>query len=95
MRYVKHNERPVLLRKIFVLGRILPVRLFSAQVLRPYSQLNSFNLRRLHSRPKSANTFPIVEHYVRDYLTQRFGEQIAEDIKPLENTEVTEVPQRS
>ena len=35
-------------------------------------------------RPKSANTIPIVEHYVRDYLTQRFGEQIAEDIKPLE-----------
>jgi integrase len=25
-----------------------------------------------------------VEHYVRDYLTGRFGEQIAEDIKPLE-----------
>jgi len=35
-------------------------------------------------RPKSANTIPIVEHYVRDYLTKRFGEQIAEDIKPLE-----------
>ena len=35
-------------------------------------------------RPKSANTIPIVEHYVRDYLVERFGEQIAEDIKPLE-----------
>ncbi len=35
-------------------------------------------------RPKSANTIPIVEHYDRDYLTKRFGEQIAEDIKPLE-----------
>ncbi len=35
-------------------------------------------------RPKSANTIPIVEHYVRDYLTRRFGGQIAEDIKPLE-----------
>jgi integrase len=35
-------------------------------------------------RPKSVNTIPIVEHYVRDYLTQRFGEQIADDIKPLE-----------
>jgi integrase len=35
-------------------------------------------------RPKSANTIPIVEHYVRDYLIQRFGENIAEDIKPLE-----------
>lgn len=35
-------------------------------------------------RPKSANTIPIVEHYVRDYLTHRFGEAIAEDIKPLE-----------
>jgi hypothetical protein len=35
-------------------------------------------------RPKSVNTIPIVEHYVRDYLIERFGEQIAEDIKPLE-----------
>lgn len=35
-------------------------------------------------RPKSVNTIPIVEHYVRDYLVARFGEQIAEDIKPLE-----------
>jgi integrase len=35
-------------------------------------------------RPKSANTIPIVEHYVRDYLVGRFGGQIAEDIKPLE-----------
>jgi integrase len=35
-------------------------------------------------RPKSANTIPIVEHYVRDYLVERFGEQIAEDIRPLE-----------
>jgi len=35
-------------------------------------------------RPKSTNTIPIVEHYVRDYLIKRFGEQIAEDIRPLE-----------
>ena len=35
-------------------------------------------------RPKSANTIPIVEHYVRDYLIKRFGQQIAEDIKPFE-----------
>ena len=35
-------------------------------------------------RPKSANTTPIVEHYVRDYLVDRFGESIADDIKPLE-----------
>jgi len=35
-------------------------------------------------RPKSANTIPIVDHYVRDYLIKRFGQQIAEDIKPLE-----------
>lgn len=35
-------------------------------------------------RPKSENTVPIVEHYVRDYLIARFGESIAEDIKPLE-----------
>ena len=34
--------------------------------------------------PKSANTVPIVEYYVRDYLIERFGEQIAEDVKPLD-----------
>jgi integrase len=35
-------------------------------------------------RPKSVNTIPIVEHYVRDYLVVRFGGEIAEDIRPLE-----------
>jgi integrase len=35
-------------------------------------------------RPKSSNTIPIVEHYVRDYLTARWGSEIAEDIKPLD-----------
>ena len=35
-------------------------------------------------RPKSMNTIPIVEHYVRDYLIERFGEAIADDIKPLD-----------
>ena len=35
-------------------------------------------------RPKSVNTIPIVEHYVRDYLTARWGLEIAEGIKPLE-----------
>ena len=35
-------------------------------------------------RPKSANTIPIVEHYVRDYLIERFGKAIADDIKPLD-----------
>jgi integrase len=35
-------------------------------------------------RPKSANTIPIVEHYVRDYLTARWGNEIADDIKPLD-----------
>jgi integrase len=34
-------------------------------------------------RPKSANTVPIVEHYLPDYLIKRFGEQIAEDIKAV------------
>src|SRR5262249_38086627 len=33
-------------------------------------------------RPKSASSIPIVEHYVRDYLIKRFGEEIADDIKP-------------
>lgn len=35
-------------------------------------------------RPKSANTIPIVEHYVRDYLIKRFSEVAADDIKPLD-----------
>ena len=35
-------------------------------------------------RPKSANTIPIVTHYVRDYLSARWGNEIAEDIRPLE-----------
>jgi integrase len=35
-------------------------------------------------RPKSTNTIPIVEHYVRDYLVARWGREIAEDIRPLE-----------
>jgi integrase len=35
-------------------------------------------------RPKSANTIPIVEHYVRDYLIARWQDQIAEEIKPLD-----------
>jgi len=33
---------------------------------------------------ESVNTIPIVEHYVRDYLFKKFGENLAEDIKPLE-----------
>lgn len=34
-------------------------------------------------RPKSDNTIPIVEHYVRDYMVMRWGSEIAEEIKPL------------
>ena len=34
-------------------------------------------------RPKSSNTRPILEHNVRDYLVQRWGGEIAEEIKPL------------
>src|SRR5271169_1664324 len=34
--------------------------------------------------PKSANTRPILEHYVRDVLIAKWGDQIAEDIEPLE-----------
>jgi integrase len=34
--------------------------------------------------PKSANTIPIVQHYVRDYLVDRWGAGIADDIKPLD-----------
>lgn len=36
------------------------------------------------ARPKSANTIPIVEHYVRDYLIARWGNELASDIRPLE-----------
>jgi integrase len=35
-------------------------------------------------RPKSVNTIPIVEHYVRDYLIARWGNELAGDIGPLE-----------
>ena len=35
-------------------------------------------------RQKSVNTIPIVEHYVRDYLIARWGNELAGDIRPLE-----------
>ena len=35
-------------------------------------------------RPKSVNTVPIVEHYVRDYLIPRWGNELAESIRSLE-----------
>jgi integrase len=35
-------------------------------------------------RPKSENSTSIMEHIVRDYLIDRWGQEIAEDIKPLE-----------
>ena len=35
-------------------------------------------------RPKSANTIPIVAHYVRDYLIPRWGNESAESIKTIE-----------
>src|SRR5438477_2985535 len=35
-------------------------------------------------RPKSVNTISHVEHIVRAYLVPRFGNEIAEDIKPLD-----------
>jgi hypothetical protein len=35
-------------------------------------------------RPKSDNTIPIVEHYVRDYMVKRWGTAIADEIRPLE-----------
>jgi len=35
-------------------------------------------------RQKSVNTIPIVEHYVRDYLIARWGNELASDIRPLE-----------
>ena len=35
-------------------------------------------------RPKSENSTSIMEHIVRDYLIARWGDEIAEDIKPLD-----------
>lgn len=35
-------------------------------------------------RPKSATTIPVVEHYVRDYLIVRWGNEIAEAIKTID-----------
>jgi hypothetical protein len=35
-------------------------------------------------RPKSENTAAIVQHIVRDYLIARFGDEPAEDIKPVD-----------
>ncbi|MGB8885736.1 MAG: hypothetical protein WCC87_03385 [Candidatus Korobacteraceae bacterium] len=35
-------------------------------------------------RPKSENTIIITTHIVRDYLVSRWGNEIAEDIKPLD-----------
>jgi len=35
-------------------------------------------------RPKSENSTSIMEHIVRDYLIARWGNEIAEDIKPLD-----------
>jgi hypothetical protein len=35
-------------------------------------------------RPKSVNTIPIVEHYVRDYLIARWGNELASDFGPRE-----------
>ena len=34
--------------------------------------------------PKSENTKPILEHYVRDILIAKWGDEIAEGIEPLE-----------
>src|SRR6201996_6884065 len=35
-------------------------------------------------RPKSVTTIPIVEHYVRDYLIARWGNELAGDVKSIE-----------
>jgi integrase len=53
-----------------------------------FNALAEFYLKAEHGadavREKSATTVPIVEHYVRDYLIARWGEQFAEDIPPIE-----------
>ena len=42
--------------------------------------------------PKSANTISHVEHIVRAYLVPRFGNEMAEDIKPLDSAVVQVAP---
>jgi hypothetical protein len=45
-------------------------------------------------RPKSANTIGHVEQIVRAYLVPRFGNEITEDIKPLDILAMAEVAAR-
>jgi hypothetical protein len=40
--------------------------------------------REVTASPKSENTKPILDHYVRDFLIAEWGDQIAEDIEPIE-----------
>jgi integrase len=53
-----------------------------------FDALAEFYLKAEHGadavREKSATTIPIVQHYVRDYLIARWGEQLADDIKPID-----------
>ncbi len=53
-----------------------------------FDSLAEFYLKAEHGadavREKSANTIPIVQHYVRDYLIARWGDQPAESIRPIE-----------
>jgi integrase len=53
-----------------------------------FDALASFYLKAEHGadavRQKSTTTIPIVRHYVKDYLSARWGEQLAEDIKPID-----------
>ena len=54
-----------------------------------FSQLAEYYLKvefdpEVTASPKSENTKPILDHYVRDFLIAEWGDQIAEDIEPLE-----------
>jgi integrase len=54
-----------------------------------FNQLGEYYLKvefdpEVTASPKSENTKPILDHYVRDFLIAEWGDQIAEDIEPLE-----------
>jgi integrase len=54
-----------------------------------FNQLGEYYLKvefdpEVTASPKSENTKPILDHYVRDILIAKWGDQVAEDIDPLE-----------
>ena len=75
-------------KEVHRLGLFLRINDDKAEVRIRFDALAEHYLKVEHGpdavRPKSTNTIPIVEHYVRDYLVARWGNQLAEGIGPLE-----------